>query len=140
MVAGHALDVALVGERHHHVLGGDQRLDVEVGGGVPGDGGATLVAELLLELGEVGLDQLQHLARVGQDVLEVGDPLDHLLVLGLDLAGLEPGQAAQAHVDDGLGLALGELQLLLQLALGGASSLAARMILITLSRLASAMV
>ena len=52
----------------------------------------------------------QDARRVGEDVLELGDELDHREVLVLDLLALERGQAAQLHLEDGVGLDLGQLE------------------------------
>ena len=49
-------------------------------------------------------------ARVGQDVLELGDELDDREVLVLDLLALEGGQAGEPHVEDRLGLELGQVE------------------------------
>ena len=48
--------------------------------------------------------------RVGQDVLELGDELDDREVLVLDLLALEGGQAGEPHVEDRLGLELGQVE------------------------------
>ena len=55
------LDVAGVRDRDHHLLIGDQVLDVDLALG-EGDLGATLVAVLLGDLGELFLDQAVDLA------------------------------------------------------------------------------
>ena len=48
--------------------------------------------------------------RVGEDVLELGDELDDREVLVLDLLALERGQAGEPHVEDRLGLELGQVE------------------------------
>src|ERR1019366_2062531 len=78
------------------------------------DLGATGVGEALAQLGQLVLDQLIHQPGVGEDVLEAGDLLDESLVLLLDPARLQPGQAAQAEIDDRLRLPLTQLEALLQ--------------------------
>ena len=57
---------------------------------------------------ELVLDDGQDARRVGQDVLQLRDELNDREVLVLDLLPLEGGQAGQPHVEDGLGLDLGE--------------------------------
>ncbi len=42
----------------------------------------------------------------------------HFLVFGLDLLAFERGQAAQLHVEDGIGLQLGQLEALHQFCAG----------------------
>ena len=54
------------------------------------------------------LDDLQHAARVAEDVLELRDELDDGDVLVLDLLALERGEPPQLHLEDGVGLDLGE--------------------------------
>ena len=46
--------------------------------------------------------------RAAQDVLQLGDRLDQLGVLVLDLLALEADERPQPHVDDRLGLHFGE--------------------------------
>ena len=53
---------------------------------------------------------VEHARRVGEDVLELGDELDDREVLVLDLLALERGEAGEAHVEDGLGLQLGQVE------------------------------
>ena len=65
---------------------------------------------LRLELGQLVRDDGQHLARVGEQVLELGDEPDDARVLVLDLLALERGQPSQLHLEDGVGLGLGELE------------------------------
>ena len=74
------------------------------------DFGPPLVAVVLLDLLQLVDDHaLEHLLA-GEDLLEPGDQLQHLLVLGDDLLPLEAGQALQAHVEDGLRLLGAELR------------------------------
>ena len=47
--------------------------------------------------------------RLGQDVEQVVDLGHHVLVLGDDLVLLQAGQALQAHLQDFLGLRVGQL-------------------------------
>ena len=81
--------------------------DVAVGGDDPG---ATVVAVLLDDLGELVAHDRALPLRLGQDVLQVGD-------LGLDLGqvvddalALQCGQPAQLHVQDRLGLDLVDVE------------------------------
>ena len=75
------------------------------------DLGAPLVAELLLQRGELVLDDPHQALVGGEDALQVGDERERLLVLLHDLVALELGQALQAHVEDGPRLDLRELEL-----------------------------
>ena len=109
-VGGHrlALDVAAPADRDDDVLVGDQVLVGHLAAGVVGDPGPAGAGVLGLERGQLVLDDGQDARRVGQDVLQLGDELDDLEVLVLDLLALEGGQAGKAHVQDGLGLDLGQ--------------------------------
>ena len=115
-----ALDVAVPCERHHRGLVGHQVGFAELLDAV--------VEDLGLALGAVGLDQFVEvfddhgvdLLRVGEQAFEVFDRLDQVLVLLLEAGALERGEAAQLHVEHGLGLALGELEgIFLQRVAGG---------------------
>ena len=68
--------------------------------------------ELLLDLLQLLLDDLTHQGGILEDALVVGDLLEQLGQLGLDLLALQAGQAAQAHLEDGVGLLLGEAEAL----------------------------
>src|SRR2546428_4635243 len=115
----HRLDIAAVRERHDHVFLWDEVFFVEFDGALEVQRGPAGIAVLLLEVAEVVLDQQHDLRLVLQEVLEVGDALDDLLVLLHDLVALEAGEAAQPHIDDGLRLALRQLEALLQALLRG---------------------
>ena len=67
------------------------------------------------DLEQVVLDHAVDLALVGEQVAQVGDQLDELQVLLLDLVALEAGELVEAHVEDGVGLDLGEAEALHQL-------------------------
>ena len=105
-----ALHVARAGDRDHHLLVGDHVLDVHVALEV-GDLGAPLVAVTLLELVQLLHDDAVDPRRLSQDRPQGGDPLDQLGVLGANLVGLQRREPRQAHVEDRLGLLLGELEL-----------------------------
>ena len=114
---GQALHVAVVGQRDHHVLLLDQVEHVDLAL-QHGDLRAARVGVLALDLQDLVLDDAQHHALVGQHLLVVGDQLLKLGVLGLDLVALQAGQALQAHVQYGLGLALGQPEAAHQAVLG----------------------
>jgi hypothetical protein len=65
---------------------------------------------------ELVADDRHEQRGVGEDRLEVGDEDAELLELGLDLVALEAGEPLQAHVEDRLGLARGQV---VRLAAGG---------------------
>ena len=118
-----ALDVAGGGDGDDHLLHGDHVLDVDlVLGGQ--DLGAAVVAVHLLDLEELLLDDVVDEAFVGQQALQVGDALEEVAVLFLDLVALEGGEVAQTQVDDGLGLLLAEAEAAHEAHLGGLGVLA----------------
>src|SRR5574338_44426 len=103
-----ALDVAALAERDHHVLGGDQVLGRQLAVRLGLDARLPVVAVALLQVGQLVLDDRQDLARVGQQVLQLGDELDDAAVLVLDLLALEGGEPAELHLQDGVRLHLGQ--------------------------------
>ena len=100
-----ALDVALMGQRKDAGLLGDQVLNIDLAGdGL--DGGAALVAVLVGQRGQVGLDDALDVLVVGQNVLIIGDGLAQLAQLLLDFEDLQTGQTAQLQLDNGVRLQL----------------------------------
>ena len=94
-------------ERDHHIL----RLDQILGGEIQViavDLGAARVAVGLAHLDQLGAHHLGQPLRPRQDIRQVDDLGEQLLVLVDDLVLLEPREAMQAHVEDGLRLHLGE--------------------------------
>ena len=91
------LDVAVVGQRDHHLGVRDQVLHVQLGV-LAGDPRPPRVAEPLLDADQLGLDDLEHLVLVAQNVLVLGDRLDQLFVLLVQLLALELGQPLQPHL------------------------------------------
>ena len=106
-------------ERDDDVFLGDEVFFVELDGALEVQRRPAGVAVLFLEIAQVVLDEHHDLRLVLQEVFQVGDPLDDLLVLLHDLVALQPREAAQAHVDDGLRLALRQREALLQALLRG---------------------
>ena len=106
---GQALDVAGLRDRDHHVLLGDKVLDVEV---LRSLGQLRLArrVELLLDLLQLLFDDVVHQLGVGQHAVVVCDLLAQLGQLALDLLAFQAGQAAQAHLEDGGGLLVGQTE------------------------------
>ena len=67
------------------------------------------------DLDELVPDHSHEQGLVGEQALVVGDLLLEIGVLGLDLVALQTLQSLQLHVQDGLGLDLGQTELLHQL-------------------------
>ena len=63
---------------------------------------------LLLDGLQLGLDDGHHARFLGQDVQQVLDPLEQLLVFGLDLVDFQAGQLVEAQFQDGVGLPFAE--------------------------------
>ena len=105
-----ALDVAAARDRDDDVLIGDEVVvgELLVRAALDARAGAPAVA--LLELAELVADDPEHALGVGEDVLQLGDRLDDRDVLVLDLLALERGEAAQLHLEDGVGLDLREAE------------------------------
>ncbi len=104
-VIGHrlGLGVAVVGQRHHHVLLADQIFHGQIE--MIGENfGAALVAVLVAHLDQFIADHFHEPIGIGQDVEQIGDDVEHVLVFVEDLALLQPGEAVQAQIEDGLGL------------------------------------
>ena len=90
-------------QRDHHVLGGDQVLDVDLGG-VQHDLGTTRIAELVADRGQLLADDRGDPLGPRQDVEQIGDQRHHLAVFADDLVLFHVGQALQLHLEDALGL------------------------------------
>ena len=98
-----ALDIAASRDGDDDVLLGDEVLHGHVALGRD-DAGASLVAELLHDVGELVADDLPLAALGGEDRFEVGDPLLDLGELVDDPLALEGGEAAQLEQEDRAGL------------------------------------
>ena len=122
---GVAAELAVGPHRHpDHLV----RQQVRGGEGALGplhDLGAPGVPVGLLQSQELLLDHPQHLLGVPEQGLQVADELLQLLVLVLELAPFQGSQPLQGHVQDGLGLGLGELEVLPQVEPGRLHPLAA---------------
>ena len=106
---GQPLHVAGSRHRDDDVLLGHQVLDRHLAL-VRLDLGPPLVRVSLLDVEELLLDDAADLLGVGQQGLQVLDPGQQILVLLLQLRPRKLGQAAQRHVQDVVGLDLGELE------------------------------
>ena len=100
-----ALDVSLVGQRKDAGLLGDQILDVHLAGHSL-DGGAALIAVLVGQRGQVGLDDALDMLVIGQNILKVRNGSAQLAQFLLDLEDLQTGQTAELQLDDGICLQL----------------------------------
>ena len=107
------LDVARVGDRDHHLLVGDQVLDVEVVLGRR-DLRAALVAVALGDLQQLLLDQREDLVLVAEQLAQLADALHEVGVLAPQRVGLERGQLLEAQLEDRLRLDVGQLEALHQ--------------------------
>ena len=71
---------------------------------------AAVVAVFILERGEILLDGSEHLVWIGEQRFEIGDGRHDLFVFIFDLLPLKARQARQTHIEDGIGLNLGEAE------------------------------
>ena len=88
-----------MGQRKDAGFLGDQILDVDLAGHSL-DGSAALVAVLVGQRGQVGLDDALDVLVIGEDILIIGDGLAQLAQLLLDFQDFQTGQAAQLQLDD----------------------------------------
>ena len=112
-----ALDVPLVADGHHHVLFGDQVLVGKLAR-LSLDLGAARIGEEALHLAQLLLDHIEEQLLGAEDRRQPDDQGLHLRQLGEDLLLLQPGQALQLHLEDGLGLDLAQRVEALQLLRG----------------------
>ena len=106
-----------MGDGDHDILVGIEVLGVEFVG-AEGDFGASGVAVLGLHLGGLGTDDGKLLGVASEDHAAAGDELLELVVFRLELFLLQSGELAQAHLHDGGGLDLREVESGHQLGLG----------------------
>ena len=66
------------------------------------------IVEAVLDLEQLLADHVHQPLLVGQDRAQLGDALDQVVVLGLDLLAGEAGQGPQPQLQDRLGLDLGQ--------------------------------
>ncbi len=104
VVDARALDVPAARDRDHHLLLGDEVLHAHVAVEAEHDLRAPVVAVLVGDLLQLGADDLALHGGRRQDVLVLGDALLELGRLVLDLLALEGGEAAELHLEDGVGL------------------------------------
>src|SRR5690606_10868685 len=116
-VHGQALDVSGVGQGDDDVFFRDEIFVVDLA--LFGhDLGAPLVAEPLLDVEKLFFDHVCHLGRIFQQLLQIGDRLQKLGVLGFDLFPLQAGQPSKLHVEDRHGLPLRQSETVHQLRTG----------------------
>ncbi|OPZ60313.1 MAG: hypothetical protein BWY87_00534 [Deltaproteobacteria bacterium ADurb.Bin510] len=113
-----ALDVAVARDGHDHLFVRDQVLDVELADAALDDGAAALVGVQVAGLDQLVADDLHEFVTVAQHLEQPLDQSLEFVVFVLDLLALEAGQTLQAHVQDGLGLDLAELEAADQVSLG----------------------
>ena len=99
-----SLDVAAPRDGDEHILILNQVFDVELAVHAGQDLCPAVVAILLLQLGQVFLDQIQDLPVVFQQAMQVRDVLGDLAIFIFDLLSLQRGQPAQLHIQNGGGL------------------------------------
>ena len=112
-----ALDIAEVRHRDHHVIHGNQVLNIYFALH-HADFGAAAVRVLGANHQEFLLDHAHQQLFIRQDALQVGDRLLQLIKLSLQPVSLQVGQSRQAHIKNGLGLNIREIKALDQAGLG----------------------
>ena len=99
----HALDVAGVRDRDHHVLALDQVLVLDLVF-LLGDDGSAWGRELGLHVDQFGLDDLLHARPRPQDFQIIGDLHRELVEFVGNFFAAERGQPLQTQLENGLGL------------------------------------
>ena len=82
------LDVAGLRDRDHHLLVGDQVLNVDLVFTLR-DQRAPLVGEAFVDLAELFLDQIKHGLLAAEQFAQLTDPLHYVVVLALDRVRFE---------------------------------------------------
>ncbi len=124
-----ALDIAARGQDQDLLIVGDQVLDVYDAGGALHYLGGAVVGKALGEVGNLGLNEREHLLVARQKRAKLRYKQLHLRQLVLYLFALEVGQAREAHLEYRRGLQVAKLVLFddigmrLGHVLGGADSL-----------------
>ena len=101
--AGHPLDIAVMGQRDHHILFLNQILDVDLALDHR-QLAAALVRELVPDRGNLRLDHIHQQMLIRQDRGQAGDGFLQLLIFLHQALPLQTGQAGQAHIQNRLGL------------------------------------
>ena len=121
----HALDVAALAQGNYHVFLHDELFDGLFLHFGQLDGGAPGVGVLALHFAGFPLDFGADFLGVLQQVFQPGDGGQEVIVFFVQLLPFQGGQAAQLHIQDGLGLDFRQVELLHQVVAGGFHILAA---------------
>ena len=106
---GIALDIAVVGNGHHHVFFDDHVFDVDILG-TDDDFRAAFIAVAGLDLFQFGHDDIEHFPWIIQNTLQGSNQTGHFRVFRINFFPFQTGQALQAHLQNGLGLNLRETE------------------------------
>ena len=107
IVSGHALDIAKLGESNDGMRNRDQVLGADIII-VKTDLCAAVITVLVGDLLHFLLHHGQKLLMVGQNPLKIGYLLHQFPVLRLQLLPFQTCQGAKTHINDSLGLGLGQ--------------------------------
>ena len=102
---GEAFHVSRLRNRNNHVFFGNEVFYVKILRGL-GKKGTTRSVELLLNLLQLFFDDLANQRGVFQNALVVGNLFQQLGQFAFDLLALQTGEAAQAHLKNGVSLLL----------------------------------
>ena len=108
-IEGDALDVVVVRQRDNDIFLSDEVFDIDFAR-VDRQARAAGIAELLLDVRELRLDDAEDARFVCEDGFVLFDCFQDFLILLFNLLALEAGQALQTQVEDGLSLFLRELE------------------------------
>ena len=96
----HALDPAIAGHGHHHVLALDQILVVDVLG-VEHQFGAALGLEFIGDIVQLGIQHGTQAHTAGQDVEQIGNGIGQFLQFTADFIAAQRGELVEAQIKDG---------------------------------------
>ena len=104
------LDISKMGDGDDHILIGVEVFRIELVG-AHGNFAAAGISVLRLHLGALIFHDLELESLAAENLDAVGDELLEFVELGLQFLALESCELAETHLDDGLGLGLGETEL-----------------------------
>ena len=104
---GVAFDVSFMADGDHHVFFGNEILHIDVARFMK-DLGSPLIAVPFPNLLQLVLDDFKNHGLALENGFVPCNALDQVLVLGCNLLPFQPCEPLKSHVEDGLGLDLGE--------------------------------
>ena len=104
-----AFDITLVAESNHDFLIRNQIQHVHIAG-IVHDFRPAVIAKLICFFIQVFLNDIQNLLLICQHAFQIIDGLQYINIFIVNLFPFQTGQALQPHIQDGLGLTVGEAE------------------------------